>query len=49
MTDREMLTLLYGALKAMKTVNPELVEILKKHLFKEESVKSTSIAEKKDG
>lgn len=33
MNDRETLTMLYGALKAMKGVNPELIRLLEEHLF----------------
>lgn len=33
MTDREMLMMIYGALRAMKSVNPELVKQVEQHLF----------------
>lgn len=36
MSDRELLMLIFGALKAMKGVNPELLELVRKHLFPQE-------------
>jgi len=39
MSDREMLLLAYGALKSLKTVNPEVLKIIEGHLFKKESIK----------
>ena len=33
MTDREMLLMVYGSLRAIKTAPPELVRQLEKHLF----------------
>lgn len=35
MTDRDMLLVIYGALKAMKSVNQDLLTRLERHLFPE--------------